>query len=368
MDEFLKGMDPRALVYMFSEVQGRRFDSLKNKNVDEMREAFKLQSEIDTDDWARRTNDFLNGDANNVNWNQFKVFGTARPMTVPGTPTRGGGRSGTEVEVQGVPATPGGFDSNVAQQMLTALTNLNDKLDKLNLTQLNSNGQNKHGRDQHKSVGRINELLNEFHDAEDVEDGDDEPPAKKAKETKTTVMEAIRGYFDASTPLTDRQRVLRLERLNVDYKTLNGLFSALRSIGATVDTSQIGFRCFMESLGHTEKMVQELFTEAVSQQKFITAEYQDRLKQKYMALIKVKLLSTKDFNFVKSAADAQQQIMKDMKDMRPPRRDDRPPRARDERPKCFECGRLGHKSFDCKASQEDRDKHKAARAAARSGQ
>ena len=91
LNDFLKDMDPRALVFMFSEVQGRRFDSLKNKNVGEMREALKRQSEIDIDDWALRTNEFLNGDVNNVTWNQFKVFGTARTTTPLVTPMRSGG-------------------------------------------------------------------------------------------------------------------------------------------------------------------------------------------------------------------------------------------------------------------------------------
>ena len=71
-----------------------------------------------------------------------------------------------------------------------------------------------------------------------------------------------------------------MELLNVDYKTLNGFFSALRSIGSTVDTTEVEHRHFMESLGHTEKMVQGLFSEAVSQQKFITAEHRDGLEQK----------------------------------------------------------------------------------------
>ena len=34
----------------------------------------------------------------------------------------------------------------------------------------------------------------------------------------------------------------------------------------------------MESLGQTEKMVQELFSEVVSQQKLITAEHRDELE------------------------------------------------------------------------------------------
>ena len=86
LDDFLKEMDPRAVVFMFSEIQGRRFDTLKNKNVGEMRKALKLQSEINIDEWVRRTNDFLNGDTQNNNWNHFRVFGTARTTASPETP------------------------------------------------------------------------------------------------------------------------------------------------------------------------------------------------------------------------------------------------------------------------------------------
>ena len=83
------------------------------------------------------------------------------------------------------------------------------------------------------------------------------------------------------------------------------------------------------------------------------------------AVIVSKMLAMKEFNFVKAAADAQQTIMKDLRERpeRPEfRRDDRRPTGA---PTCFECGRKGHKSFECKASEEDRKAHKERRAAAR---
>ena len=78
------------------------------------------------------------------------------------------------------------------------------------------------------------------------------------------------------------------------------------------------------------------------------------------------MLSSEKFNFVKAAADAQQVIMKDLKETRHDdhRREDR--RRDDPRSKggitCFECGRKGHKSFECKADEDTRKKYKESRA------
>ena len=199
----------------------------------------------------------------------------------------------------------------------------------------------------------------------DGSEKDGKPLANKTK----TVLEAVR---DGTIPLSDRQRAVRLELQKLNYKTLHGFFGALRRIAATIETAEDKYGRFIETTTHTEAMVYELFNKAVAQQKFLTAEQRDALKSKYTTLIKAKLLSAKDFNFVKLAADAQQQIFKDLKDIWPPhrdrspRRDRSPPRGgrRDERPKCFKCGKIGHKSFECKASPEERMKHKETRLAA----
>ena len=354
MATFLNGMDARAVLYMFSQIQDRPLESLKGKNVDQMRVSLKFQTEVDIDQWAKKTSEFLDGPAKEIDWNGYNVF--AAGGVAPETPARGTTESAS-AQVLGQLATPTELAPDVSTKILTVL----EKIDcRLNSTQLN--GQNQHGAAQQQSASRFNELLAAAGGVGgDVPDG--EPPAKKTK----TVLEAVRGYWDGTIPLSDRQRVVRLELQKMDYRTLHGFFGALRRIAATIETAEDEYRRFIETTAHTEAMVYELFNEAVAQQKFLTAEQRDMLETKYTTLIKAKLLSAKDFNFVKAAADAQGQIMKDLKDMKPPRRERSPPRRRDDRPKCFECGRHGHKSFECKATQDEREKHKAARAAARPG-
>ena len=356
MATFLNGMDARAVLYMFSQINDRQLDSLKGKLVEQMRTSMMFQGEVDIDQWTRRTTAFLNGPAKDIDWNGFNVF--AAGGVAPETPARGTTESAS-AQVLGQLATPTGLVPDVSTQILATLEKINSQL---NSTPTGRSALNQHGAAQGQSASRLNELLAEAGGAGgDASEKDGEPPAKKTK----TVFEAV---WDGTIPLSDQQRVVRLELQKMDYETLHGFFGALRRIAATIDTAEDEYRRFIEGTAHSEAMVYELFIEAVAQQKFLSAENRDMLEVKYTTLIKAKLLSAKDFNFVKAAADAQGQIMKDLKDIRPPRRDDRPPRARDERPKCFECDRQGHKSFECKSTQEDRDKHKAARAAARGAQ
>ena len=287
-------MDTRAVLYMFSQINNRPLDSLKGKSVEQMRISMMFQTEVSIEQWARRTTEFLNGPAKDIDWNGFDVFSGAAPQTpVCGT------TEAAPVEVLGQQATPTGLSSDLSAQILATLEKINSQL---NSTPTDRSALNQHGAAQAQSSSRFNELLAEAGGAGgDATEKDGEPPAKKTK----TVFEAVRGYWDGTIPLSDRQRVVRLELQKMDYKTLQGFFGALRRIAATIDTAEDDYRRFIEGTSHSEAMVYELFIEAVAQQKFLSAENRDMLEAKYTTLIKAKLLSAKDFNFVKAAADAQ---------------------------------------------------------------
>ena len=49
MATFLNGMDARALLYMFSQINDRPLDSLKGKSVDQIKMSMMFQGEVDID-------------------------------------------------------------------------------------------------------------------------------------------------------------------------------------------------------------------------------------------------------------------------------------------------------------------------------
>ena len=166
------------------------------------------------------------------------------------------------------------------------------------------------------------------------------------------MLDAVRKYYDGSQPLTDRQHLVRLEMSKLPLDSISAFFGALRRVASTIEAGEGEYRRFTETMTLTESMVHDLFGEAVRQQQYLSAKNRDALEGKFVTLIKAKMLSAKDFSFVKAAADAQQTIMKDMKEIGRDgdRRGDDPRRAPggfNPNPTCFECGKRGHKSFEC---------------------
>ena len=213
-----------------------------------------------------------------------------------------------------------------------------------------------------KKRARVRDMLDSLRDEPTMVSDEDEP---KPKRRKFDMMEAVRQYYDGSRPLTDRQHLVRLELSKLPLDSIAAFFGALRRVASTIEAEEGEYRRFTETMTHTEQMVHDLFGEAVRRQS-MSAGHRDGLEAKFVTLLKGKMLAMKEFNFVKAAADAQQTIMKEVREVRPDvqdrRRDDRRPGGV---PTCFECGRKGHKSFECKASEEDRKAHKERRAAAR---
>ena len=308
MATFLNGMDARAVLWMFSQIQDRPLETLKGKSMEQMRISMMFQAEINVNEWTQKTTEFLNTTAKDIcehiNWNGYNVFGMGGGA--PETSARGTAESASAQVLEQL-ATPAGLAPDVTQQILFALEKISDKL---NSTQLPN--WNQHSAAQRLSASCFNELLEQAGGVDgDSLEQTDEPPAKKAK----TVLEVVWGYWNGTIPLLDRQRVVHLELQKIDHKTLHGFFGALCWIAATIDTPKDEHCWFIESTAHTEAMVYEFFNEAVAQQKFLTAEQHDMLEIKCTTLIKAKLLSAKDFNFVKAVADAEQQIFKDLKDI-----------------------------------------------------
>ena len=198
-----------------------------------------------------------------------------------------------------------------------------------------------------------------------------EEPSPNPKKAKLDIMTCVRQYYDGTSPLTDRQHLVRLELAKLPLTSIAAFFGALRRVASTIESGEGEYRKFNETMTHTEAMVLDLFTEAMGQQLSLSARTRDALEAKFVTLLKAKMLSSEKFNFVKAAADAQQLIMKDLKEVG---RDEHRDRDRDRRPggdrrpgppkggvTCFECGKKGHKGFECKADEETRKAYKESR-------
>ena len=180
------------------------------------------------------------------------------------------------------------------------------------------------------------------------------------------VLEAVRKYYDGSQPLTDKQHLVRLELSSLPMTSVSAFFQAVRKVGSTIDSEEGEYRRFTESMGTTETLVANLFGEAVAQHPHLSAKQRDALESKFVMMVKNGMISKEKFSFVKAAAEAQTAVLEDLKDLgkhegERERRFDRNARDRGP-PTCFECGRKGHKSFECKADEATRAAHKEARA------
>lgn len=378
LETFLNDLDPRALLWMFSNLEDRPLDQLVAVQADQVRRALSARTEIDVNAWHARTLEFLGGAANEIDWTPFA--GLAPPgqtgAAAAGQPGQTGA-AGVQAPGAGAGAPAAGAAAGVApdvtQQLLAVMLRIEAKLDdKAGAPAATTDL----GRKRHRAKALLDGLRDlEVRSDEEAEKTDPEPEPKKPKKGSSSgngidMLDAVRKYYDGSQPLTDRQHLVRLEMSKLPLDSISAFFGALRRVASTIEAGEGEYRRFTETMTLTEQMVHDLFGEAVRQQQFLSAKNRDALESKFVTLLKAKMLSAKDFSFVKAAADAQQTIMKDMKDIsrdNDRRGDDlrRVPGGPNPNPTCFECGKRGHKSFECKADEATRKAHKEARAARR---
>jgi hypothetical protein len=61
LETFLNDLDPRALLWMFSNLEDRPLDQLVAVQADQVRRALSARTEIDVNAWHARTLEFLGG-------------------------------------------------------------------------------------------------------------------------------------------------------------------------------------------------------------------------------------------------------------------------------------------------------------------
>ena len=359
---FIANLDPRALLYMYAQMEDRTLESLRGASLEQLRVVMAMRNEINIEHWQAKVQEFLSGPVNSIDWNGF-------PGIVGNGGTQGINPTGAAGQDQGVRVdardasfetpTRGGaaVPQDVATRMMEVLVRIEEKLSQPPQPVAHQYEVNDLGRKRNKA----RELLDEVHGVhgDEFEEYEEEKPRKKGK---VDIMEAVRKYYDGTAPLTDRQHLIQLELSKLPLTSISAFFGALRRVASTIEAGEGEYRKFNETMTHTEAMVLDLFGEAVGNHGWLTAKHRDGLEAKFVTLIKAKMLSSKEFNFVKAAADAQQVIMKELKEPQLPK--ERPgPWKPSSNPTCYECGRKGHKSFECKADEEAKKKHRESRAA-----
>lgn len=361
---FIANLDPRALLYMYAQMEDRALETLRGASVDQLRVVLAMRNEINIEHWQAKVQEFLSGPVNSIDWNGF-------PGIVGNGGANGPNPQGAAAQEQGfrvdardasfVTPTRGGeaVPQDVAIRLMEVLVRIEEKLDKPPQPVAQPVEFNDLGRKRNKAQ----ELLNEVHGVHGEElDEYEEEKERPRKKGKVDILEAVRKYYDGTAPLTDRQHLIRLELSKLPLTSISAFFGALRRVASTIEAGEGEYRKFNETMTHTEAMVLELFGEAVGNHGWLSAKHRDGLEAKFVTLIKAKMLSSKEFNFVKAAADAQQVIMKELKEPQQPKEKPGGWKA-SPNPTCYECGRKGHKSFECKADEETRKKHRESRAA-----
>ena len=375
--QFINDMDGRALLWMYAAMEDRRLDQLAAVQVDQLRQLMAMRTEIDVNAWREKTTAFMAGEANEIDWTPFAgLMRSGRPAArddQPDTPGplgragQAGGTPGTPIQVDGAPT------GEVTEKLLMVLTRLETKIDGMTDKRAAGSGDgNAVGRKRHRAQTLLDELGGGGqNDDTEMAEMEGEEPSPNPKKAKLDIMTCVRQYYDGTSPLTDRQHLVRLELAKLPLTSIAAFFGALRRVASTIESGEGEYRKFNETMTHTEAMVLDLFTEAMGPQLSLSARTRDALEAKFVTLLKAKMLSSEKFNFVKAAADAQQLIMKDLKEVG---RDEHRDRDRDRRPggdrrpgppkggvTCFECGKKGHKGFECKADKGTRKAYKESR-------
>ena len=375
---FVNEQDPRSLFWMVSQMNDQPLDQLAAVQVDQLRQALLTRTEIDVNHWKERIQSFLAGPIHEIDWTPFAGLAPAeRPAAQP-QPEPVVAQSpeprGAPPNVAGVAAGPERLGQSAAPsgavelQILQVLQRLEQKLDAQAEAAVPTTDL---GKKRHRAKALLDGLRDLDVRGDEVEDDEEEPALVKKKAKKPLdVLEAVRRYYDGSQPLTERQHLVRLELQSLPLTSVSAYFQAMRKVGSTIDSEEGEFRRFTESMGMTESLVANLFGEAVGQYPNLSAKQRDSVEAKFVMHIKNSMISKEKFNFVKAAAEAQHSILKDLKDIgkleiekrHDDRRFDRRGFDRGGIPTCFECGRKGHKSFECKADEATRAAHKEARA------
>ena len=116
LTDFIADLDPRAILWMYSNIEDTPLDQLVAAQVDQLRQALALRTEIDVRAWNANVLEFLGGAANEIDWTRFAglssrqaaggLHSTAGPpaatATVSSQPQEPSGANG----VQALPAQP----------------------------------------------------------------------------------------------------------------------------------------------------------------------------------------------------------------------------------------------------------------------
>ena len=68
---FIANLDPRALLYMYAQMEDRALETLRGASVDQLRVVLAMRSEINIEHWQAKVQEFLSGPVNSIDWNGF---------------------------------------------------------------------------------------------------------------------------------------------------------------------------------------------------------------------------------------------------------------------------------------------------------
>ena len=382
------------VLFVWGRLKGVTPETLMGAEIAALRNALKAQEtgQLDRHAWEQEFQPWFAHEAHKIDWSLYPKVKedwarqgiTSGPPVPPENagPQTGAGRGGSG---GGGPAAD---PMRVLGQLGEMLSAVQDSLkenkrmfekmeERMTGAPGTSGPTNKNGENR----SRAKNMLNNMRDS-GMEEGEvaatvvnpNKCPKKKAEDTATSgpqqIVDRVREYFTGMLPPTAETQILAMELANNPVTTVADFFSAIRHVGGTVGGGDDGaFRAYICQTSLSERMVYRLFLEGLGEASYLSVKERDGLESKFVTMVKSKMLTSKDFTFVKAAAEAQGVIMKDMKEFRArrPVAGGSNSNGRNANEKCYSCGRKGHKSWECKAPEEVRKKHQESRSNFRKG-
>ena len=378
--------------------------------------ALKQQVGVDTSAWDEHISRWVEGgmketDGTEVNWATFPHLGAADGRAQPSTGAAPGGSSvlstlsfGTRVDADAAP--PGG-DDRLAKLMsqVQQLTNMVLEL-KCGSLVVGDGGSNVNdqGAKRHKAQATLDSLVSTVGDSMLTD-----PKGGTAMTTGTTgtpkdLMKELQTHASGMEVPTLRQLVLQRQIDDIDSKNIDGYFSQLRHIIRAIEADSADRERWGVILDQSQAAVTNLFKEAMAQ-KHVGPLDEKRLEAKFVIIIKGKIMvSGAKVNFIEAAVKAQTEILKDNITTGPGgfggggggygngygggfgggygggRGGYGGGRGgfgggkgggrgmgggKGFQGHCFDCGKQGHRGYECQASAEEKEQYKASKGVGR---
>ena len=399
-EEWVDALSPKALLFTFARLQATPIEQLKQAELSSMTASLKTKTTLNLDDAKREIDGWLAGPALTIPWNEYPHVLAAEGQAQQGS------QAAASAVVPVIPGAPVGnvgassvsSGSQLSTQLSTQLEQLTSAVNKLvDQSGGTSSGKrkkdrrsNKHGTKKRSASSKLMKALSKTKkdsssdDDNDDSDSDSEPdqPIETDDTGGAGLMPALRGFNSGTDKYTTRQLLALTEIHSANSTSVNGFVSSLRRMLEVVKASDKDKQLWSSILGQWETSMSRIFEEAIKT-KTVSPTDKLRLEHGYVVAIKGKTMYPgSKINLVDAAVKAQPDVIKAVAAIPEPQfyggRGGGGGKGRGGGGKgrgggggfagsCYDCGKPGHRGFECQASAAEKEAFRAGKGGGRGG-